>query len=469
MRAATTAVFPTRLDAGSVSDGWGGVPAARPGAADRRVAVRPPTGSCWAGSTRAAWLAVVTGCGKRMCATTLHVAVRVGWAGWTGSMRNGIGGGHIGRVHGKAATMPYNVRKGAQTSFGIWLADGTTASPMPLRATTLYAALRPSRAGMVGVGAGRRGWRWRGRRWSHRAGSREACNDALQREKGCAGIVCDGLAVGTTASPMPLCATTLYAAVRASRAGMVGVGAGRRGWRWRGRRWSHAGSREACNDAVQREKGCAGIVRDGFALGSTASPMPLHATTLYAAVRASRAGMVGVGAGRRGWRWRGRRWSHRAGSREACNDALQREKGCAGIVRDGFALGSTASPMPLHATTLYAAARVGCPGAVSRGPGRDGPLDTTLRTAPPKDATNNLVWFISGVSGRLYHGPARPAAPRARSPEATSRNHALQREDGRNGDAAWNWAAGARTGHASETERWRLAAGWLAWPAGCAA
>ncbi len=134
--------------------------------------------------------------------------------GRSGSARNGVVGAvaamscRIGPVHGKAATMPHNVRTDAQASFGTGLMLGSTASPMRPRATTLYAAVRASRRGRSGSARKRGGW------WSDCAASREGYNDAVQREDGCTGLVWHGLAGGTTASPMPLRATTLYAAVR---------------------------------------------------------------------------------------------------------------------------------------------------------------------------------------------------------------------------------------------------------------
>jgi len=148
--------------------------------------------------------------------------------GWSAAAWRGVAAGYVGARNADAAQRPYTRLSGS-------------AGP-----------------GWPGSGRWRRGWRR-----SPCAGSHEGCNDALQREEGCSGVVWDGLALGSKASPVPLRATTLYGAVWAGRAGKVRVGAGRH----RGRRLRCAGSRERSNEALQREEGCEGLVWDGLVLG----------------------------------------------------------------------------------------------------------------------------------------------------------------------------------------------------------
>ena len=135
-------------------------------------------------------------------------AVRVGWGdGRAGSERDGKGGGgRLVPVHEKAATTPYNVRKGVEASFGTGWQLGTAASPMPLCATTLYTAARV-------------GWRWlRSCGTAGRAGLlvpvHETAATTPYNVRNCVQVSFGtDRQLGTAASPMPLCATTLYTAV----------------------------------------------------------------------------------------------------------------------------------------------------------------------------------------------------------------------------------------------------------------
>jgi len=243
------------------------------------------------------------------------------------------GDGRLVPVDVKAATMPYNVRKGAQVSFGrVGAGDECLAHAgarhdlagnfrrWPLR-RHFAAEMGVSPASMRdGWGAQRRSGQRRSAGACRRGGARNPHSAQRPYTQLCGLPGRDGRGHGGqhgwsrsrarnldfaqrpytgmcgTAGrdvlghrgqhgwwwcPSAECAfraTTLYAAVRVGRGRMVGVRAGWRGWRlWRGAEFG------------------------------------LHATTLYAVVRVGRGRTVGVRAGRCGWRfWRGAEFGLRA-------------------------------------------------------------------------------------------------------------------------------------------------------------
>ena len=208
------------------------------------------------------------------------------------------GDGRLVPVDVKAATMPYNVRKGAQVSFGrVGAGDECLAHAgarhdlagnfrrWPLR-RHFAAEMGVSPASMRdGWGAQRRSGQRRSAGACRRGGARNPHSAQRPYTQLCGLPGRDGRGHGGQHGwwwcPSAECAfraTTLYAAVRVGRGRMVGVRAGWRGWRlWRGAEFG------------------------------------LHATTLYAVVRVGRGRTVGVRAGRCGWRfWRGAEFGLRA-------------------------------------------------------------------------------------------------------------------------------------------------------------